>query len=667
MRNIKTCSKLLITIVAFLFTSCANFLNEKLLKDSYTYETSSGYSYSYNKNDTTLKVKAVDPQEPFSVSIIPMEYLVRSSKIILEEGITRLADYAFEGANALYYEFPKGITSIGKDIFKGSFKFNFLSYTDFDGINSDWYCYQDELGWGIIKTSDAVRLVFFGNAEIPDDEYFYSSNYGESKVRNKWCNSEHHITEIDIKEGITRIGAYAFYKLDKSSTSENVLDYSEKNLLGVSNDDLNYSVKSIKIPNSVTSIGQRAFAGLVGVSNLQIPHMLDIVGDEVCYGWTEDQTINLNTELTLDEFLFVENRDSFIMFSSGNLANLTVNDVKIPSSELMPGGIKVITDEYYGEMKVFGRGPVNLIEILGLYNNQYPYQYHHIIIGGEITHVYTDSVYVNNQWYDENQFSFSLVIETPTCQSFDFQYCNSITSIICNSITSIPSWAFYACDSLNHVEADSVVDIGECAFLGCSSLQSLYIPAVTSIRYDAFSGCSSLQSPYIPAVTSIGSYAFSGCSSLKDLYLPAVTSIEDHAFWGCSSLQYLYIPYVTFIGASAFSGCKLESVELSSIEDIPNEAFYDCEIENLYLYNLLYLGSGDFHGSIIKNLYLYSTVSSFSHDVYYDDEEYEPKIENLYLNYDSGTRNDEIDSFIIYFSDNISNIYYSDGTEYEVP
>ena len=189
-----------------------------------------------------------------------------------------------------------------------------------------------------------------------------------------------------------------------------------------------------------------------------------------------------------------------------------------------------------------------------------------------------------------------------------FYNCSSLTSItIGNGVTSIGERAFEDCDGLTSVTIpDSVTSIGERAFYWCSGLTSITIPdSVTSIGKYAFYDCSGLTSITIPdSVTSIGGYAFSGTAwydnqpdgliyAGKVAYkykgtMPANTSItlkadtvsiSPYAFDGCSGLTSITIGNsVTSIGNYAFRDCSgLTSVTIpSSVTSIGWGAFYDC-------------------------------------------------------------------------------------------
>jgi hypothetical protein len=90
---------------------------------------------------------------------------------------------------------------------------------------------------------------------------------------------------------------------------------------------------------------------------------------------------------------------------------------------------------------------------------------------------------------------------------------------------------------------NSVTSIGDFAFALCSGLTSLTIPdSVTSIGVQAFYDCSGLKSVTIPnSVSSIGNYAFADCYGLTSVIIPnSVTSIGNYAFYYCSGLHQAY-------------------------------------------------------------------------------------------------------------------------------
>ncbi len=176
-------------------------------------------------------------------------------------------------------------------------------------------------------------------------------------------------------------------------------------------------------------------------------------------------------------------------------------------------------------------------------------------------------------------------------EKYTFEGCTSLTSInIPDSVTSIDSCAFTHCSSLINIKiSDRVMSIGDSAFLKCTSLKSIKIPdSVTSIEGGAFYECSSLTSINIPdSVTSIGGSAFGGCTSLTSINIPdSVTSIDSCAFAYCSSLINIKISdRVMSIGDSAFLKCtSLKSINIpDSVTSIGDSAFSNCsKLNNIY-------------------------------------------------------------------------------------
>ena len=177
-------------------------------------------------------------------------------------------------------------------------------------------------------------------------------------------------------------------------------------------------------------------------------------------------------------------------------------------------------------------------------------------------------------WDAKNTVSASKVFEKSPIETITFTdnvetipagICNGMSSLtsvsIGNSVTSIGSSAFANCSSLTSITIpDNVTTIGGSAFYNCSSLTSISIPnSVTSIGERAFYNCSSLTSATIGnGVTIISNNLFSYCSSLVSaIFGSSVTSIGRDVFEYCSSLTSITLPNsITNIDCWAFHSIK---------------------------------------------------------------------------------------------------------------
>ena len=114
---------------------------------------------------------------------------------------------------------------------------------------------------------------------------------------------------------------------------------------------------------------------------------------------------------------------------------------------------------------------------------------------------------------------------------------------------------------------DGITSIGDYAFVYCSGMTELTLPSsVTSIGNVAFSKCSGLTELTLPSsVKSIGQSAFFNCSGLTELTLPSsVKSIGQSAFFNCSGLSKITslagIP--PMCGRGVFDGVNKTNCEL---------------------------------------------------------------------------------------------------------
>ena len=119
---------------------------------------------------------------------------------------------------------------------KKIFTFILLSMIAFNAIHA-------EITWDL---SDDGTLTISGT-DMPDYRW---GTY-------PWYSQRGKIKEIVIEDGVTSIGAYAFYNCQ--------------------------NIVSVTIPNSVSSIGYRAFSGCSGLTSITIPNSVSSIGRETFY------------------------------------------------------------------------------------------------------------------------------------------------------------------------------------------------------------------------------------------------------------------------------------------------------------------------------------------------------------------------------------------------
>ena len=138
------------------------------------------------------------------------------------------------------------------------------------------------------------------------------------------------------------------------------------------------------------------------------------------------------------------------------------------------------------------------------------------------------------------------------------------------TVTSVGSNAFAGCGKLQAVTLpEGLTSIGTSAFRGCAALTALEIPAsVTTVGQSAFQDCAGLVSVVMApggeaSTGTLEGSAFSNCTSLTSFRMSgAVKKVGQNAFEDCTSLRELALPEgVREIGSGCFRGCT----ELTSL------------------------------------------------------------------------------------------------------
>ncbi len=261
-------------------------------------------------------------------------------------------------------------------------------------------------------------------------------------------------------------------------------------------------IRSIEIPDSVTSIGEAAF---YGCDNL--------------------------TSITLTSS--VKNIGNMAFYKCKNLTDINTINCEIDSAVQI------------GERRIGDRA---FYECEKLKNFSIP---------NCVTSIGREAFYSC-----ERLNSISVPEGVKSIEDKTFSGCKELQSVtLPGSITNIGISAFIGCKSLTTVTIpERTTYIGGSAFSGCECLTSVIVPnGVTKIGYSAFSNCKNLKQIKIPdSLTKIENGTFWGCANLMQITVSNnVTDIEDRAFLGCMTMNNIVIPSsVVCIGASAFSGCE---------------------------------------------------------------------------------------------------------------
>ena len=365
-------------------------------------------------------------------------------------------------------------------------------------------------------------------------------------------------TELEVTYRGPRYNEYAEYSDIVDIPEEVTYMNTTRRVTSIGNSAFRLSgLISVRIPNSVTNIGNYAFQNCSYLSSVTIGNSVTFIGNQAFEDCSSLTSVHISD---LEAWCKIKFQGSNPLWYAHHLYmnGTEIKDLVIPNS------VTAI-----GDYSFHGCKGLTSITIPNSVTSIGNYAFYGCI--GITSLTIPNSV----KSIGENAFAS----------------CSGLTSVtIGNSVTSIGDCTFSGCSGLTSITIpNSVTSIGDYTFSGCSGLTSITIPnSVTSIGYYAFSGCG-LTSITIPnSVTSIGHNAFNSCSNLSSITIPnSVTSIADQVFYGCSGLTFITIPNsVTSIGNYAFYGCRgLTSVVFpNSVTSIGECAFQNCnKIESIAL------------------------------------------------------------------------------------
>ena len=384
------------------------------------------------------------------------------TSVNIPDSVTSIGSSAFEDcSNLTSVNIPDGVTSIGSSTFFGCS--SLISATIPDSVTSiGGSAFEDCSSLTSVNIPDGVTSIgsstFSGcsgltSITIPDSVTSIGGRAFED------CSS---LTSITIPDSVTSIGGWAFYGCggltgvyitDIAAWCEIYFSDSYSNPLYWAHDlYLNgEEVTDLVIPDSVTSIGERAFAGCIGLSSVTISDGVTSIGNyafDDCFNLTSITIPKSVTSIGIGAFSGCSRlRSVTIPNSVTSIRDYVFNGCSDLISVIIPNSVTSIGSAAF-------RGCTNLSVIT---------------IPKSVTSIGKEA----------------------------FSGCTGLKSVVIpDGVTSIESSAFNGCTWLNSVTIpDSVTSIGERAFQDCGRLTSITIPAnVTSIGSYAFDDCTGLTS-----------------------------------------------------------------------------------------------------------------------------------------------------------------------------
>ena len=418
--------------------------------------------------------------------------------VTIGNGVTSIGNYAFEYCSSLTeVTIPDSVTSIGRYAFSHCSGLTEVTIPDsVTSIREDAFegcinLIQKDNGvsyvdkWVVDRDSSVTAANIRSDTVGIADRAFYACRYLKTVV---------------IPDSVTSIGQSAFYGCSR--------------------------LTSVTIPDSVTSIGSWAFENCSGLKSVTIGNGVTSIGGSAFGGCSGITRIDYSGDIT--GWLNIEGLDNLMEYVSS-------------SCELYFGGTKV----------------------------------EELVIPDGVTSI----------------------------PSYAFRNMTGITSVtIPDSVTIIGSYAFYNCSGLQSLTIGTgVTSIEDDAFSGCPALSTLNWNAVNVSGFDssnnvfnsAGTGGNGISVTFGDSVESIPSYLF--YSNYSSYITPKITkitignnvkSIGSHAFRSVSSVSSVIIPVsVESIGEYAFNDIDTIYCEAQSMPTNWSSDWADSSIKVIWGYN----------------------------------------------------------------------------------
>ena len=493
---------------------------------------------------------------------------VLAESITVPDGVAEILPYAFYNCKSVKsVSLPASVQKVSDSAFYECENLERFEYANKNMYLSDQAltrCFAlqgGSIGDALFWSLENGALTVWGEGEIPSFNYSDTYLVTPSNRLPPWYCRRASVTQLEIRDGVTKIGSFAFYKL--------------------------MHLENVVLPQSVTGILSDAFSGCAALSEMVLPEKVGKISANAFSGcgFIALPALDGVTEIAKQAFSqcaklksayipdSVTKMGGGVFLGCNSLEELSVpfasnSAVTPPETDTQPFGV------------LFGRRLIPRED--DVIQFRYP----------------DDSAEASEAYY----YCIPASLKSVTVRGGEicrgaFENCANIEHItLGDGVTKIGKGAFNCCISLKDINIPkNATALPDGAFTECRSLESVTVSpenaCFASVDGVLFSGDQTALLLYPPmkdnetcvipdTVKKLSPYAFSNSVHLKNVTLsPSVETVPKFCFYACGGLEEIVIPSgVKNIAMNAFDFCSsLKEVYLGcSVSLVHPDAFNGC-------------------------------------------------------------------------------------------